>query len=453
MPNKDLIKTIVKGESKTIEFKTSFQKEAVESVVAFANSYGGKIFIGVEDNGNILGVSISGETIQNYVNTIKQNTQPSIIVDIEEHEIDSKVILVIDVKEYPLKPISYKNRYYKRVKNSNHLMSLDEISNEHLKTINASWDYCIDDRHDFSDISQENIDKFITKIEKFQNKTFNDDPMTILRKYELIKEDKLTFGAYLLFTSNNSSLTAFQVGRFKSETKIIDNIDINTDVLSQVDIAIEFITKHLMVEFIITGNPQREEKYDYPIEAIREIVINMIVHRDYRDSGNSIIKIFDDRIEFFNPGKLYDDITIEKLQSGAYSSRTRNRAIARAFKEAGIIERYGSGIARIKNECKIHGVITPIFEEFVHGFRVVLFKEKLTQDSETLNEPLNETLNEPLKLILDLMTNNPNITKDELIDKTNTSRATVSRNIKKLKDKGLLGRVGSDKTGYWEVKS
>jgi len=71
----------------------------------------------------------------------------------------------------------------------------------------------------------------------------------------------------------------------------------------------------------------------------------------------TFIKIFDDRIEFFNPGKLYDDLTIEKLQSDNYSSRTRNRAIARAFKEAGIIERYGSGIARIKNECKAHGVI------------------------------------------------------------------------------------------------
>ena len=104
-----------------------------------------------------------------------------------------------------------------------------------------------------------------------------------------------------------------------------------------------------MVEFIITGEPQRTEKYDYPLDAIREIITNMIVHRDYRDSGNSVVKIFDDRMEFFNPGKLYDDITIEKLVSGDYSSRSRNRALAKIFKEAGIIERYGSGIKRIIN--------------------------------------------------------------------------------------------------------
>jgi ATP-dependent DNA helicase RecG len=91
-------------------------------------------------------------------------------------------------------------------------MSLDEIANMHLQTINASWDYYIDDRHDFSDISQENIDYFISKVEQNLNKKFTDDPMTILRKYELIKEDKLTFGAYLLFTSNNSALKRGESG-------------------------------------------------------------------------------------------------------------------------------------------------------------------------------------------------------------------------------------------------
>ena len=372
---------ISQGENRSVEFKTSFQKEVIESIVAFANAKGGIIFIGVLDDGVVQGVDVGYETIQNYINTIKQNTQPSLIVEIEELDIESKIVLVIDIKEQPIKPIACKNRYYKRYRNSNHLMSLDEISNEHLKTINASWDYYVDDRHDFSDISQENIIKAIEKIENYQGKKFNDDPMTILKKFELIKEDRLTFGAYLLFTCNNSALTAFAIGRFKSPTKIIDNIDINTDIISQIDTAIQFIQKHLMVEFIITGNPQREEKYDYPLEAIREIVINMIVHRDYRDSGHSVIKIFDDRIEFFNPGKLYDDITIEKLNSNNYSSKTRNRAIARFFKEAGIIERYGSGINRIKAECEAHGVVEPLFEEFVHGFRVTLFKEKLSDQA------------------------------------------------------------------------
>ena len=439
------IQTLIEtGESKNIEFKASFQKEVIESVVSFANSYGGRILIGIDDNSQIIGISISDETIQNYINTIKQNTQPNIIVDINQYEIDNKIILIIEVKEYPLKPISYKNRYYKRVKNSNHIMSLDEISNEHLKTINSSWDYYVDDRHSFEDISQENIINLIQKIEKYQGKTFDDDPMTILRKYELIKDDKLTFGAYLLFTSNNSVLTAFQIGRFKSDTSIIDNIDINTNLLNQIDIAIEFIKKHLMTEFIITGEPQRTIKYDYPLEAIREIVINMIVHRDYRDSGNSIIKIFDDRIEFFNPGKLYDDITIEKLNSGDYSSRTRNRAIARIFKESGIIEQYESGISRIKKECKKHGQIEPKFEEFVHGFRVIIFKQKLDKIVGGANDGVNN--------LLEFIQKNPNLKASQISESMDISLRTIERYLKKLKEENKIEFKGAPKIGGYFAK-
>jgi len=436
-----ILSLIKQGESQTVEFKLSFQKEVIVSVVAFANAKGGKIFIGVSDNGEIVGVTLKKETLQDWVNQIKLNTQPSILVDIESIEINDKSIVIIDVKEYPLKPIAFKNRYYKRMKNSNHLMNLDEIANMHLQTINSSWDYYIDDRHDFDDISQENIDYFLEKVEKNLGKTFREDPFTVLKKYELIKEDKLTFGAYLLFTCNNSAITAFQIGRFKTPIDIIDNIDINTNLFAQIDIAIEFIKKHLMTEFIITGEPQRTVKYDYPLEAIREIVINMIVHRDYRDSGNSIIKIFDDRIEFFNPGKLYGDLTIEKLQSGNYSSRTRNRAIARAFKEAGIIERYGSGIARIKNECKIHGVIEPKFEEFVHGFRVILYKEKLQNDNVGTNE-----------LYYFIKENQPIRTLHIKEYFNQVTTRTLERWIKKLRDENKIEFRGSKKMGGYYVK-
>ena len=165
-----ILEQILSGEGKTTEFKLSFQKETIESIVAFANAKGGKIFIGVDDTGKIIGTSVNNESIQKYINTIKQNTQPNLIVDIEEYKIENKTILAIDVQEQPVKPIAYKNRYFKRIKNSNHQMNLDEIDNEHLKTINASWDYYIDTRHDFSDISIEKAIKLQEKIEKYQDK-------------------------------------------------------------------------------------------------------------------------------------------------------------------------------------------------------------------------------------------------------------------------------------------
>ena len=139
LTKKELFDYIKTKESQYIEFKTSFGKEVIESVVAFANSYGGYIFIGIKDNGFINGVEIASETLKNWINQIKTNTQPNILVDMQDFEIDAKTIVAIEVKEYPIKPIAFKNRYYKRIKNSNHLMSLDEIANEHLKSINSSW--------------------------------------------------------------------------------------------------------------------------------------------------------------------------------------------------------------------------------------------------------------------------------------------------------------------------
>ncbi|NOQ93498.1 MAG: AAA family ATPase, partial [Methylophaga sp.] len=260
-----LLAQIQQGEGQKTEFKTSFQKEVIESVVAFANAKGGKIFIGISDSEKIMGITVNAESIQNYINSIKQNTQPNIIVDINEVSLEEKTILVIDVQEQPIKPIAYKNRYFKRVNNSNHLMSLNEIANEHLKTMNESWDCHIDTLHDFEDISIDKAIKLIERIEHYQEKKFNDDIFSILKKYELIKNEQLTFGAYLLFVSNISSLTGMQIGRFKTETKIIDSLSLNTDVLTEVEKTLTFIRKNLMVEYIITGEPQRIERYDYPL--------------------------------------------------------------------------------------------------------------------------------------------------------------------------------------------
>ena len=433
-----IIEQIQQGESDHLEFKSSFQKEVIESVVAFANAKGGMVVIGIDDKQQILGVTLGVETLQNWQNQIKNSTYPQTIPDIDVIDIEGKQLVLISIQEQPIKPIAYKQRYFKRVRNANHLMSLDEISNEHLKTLNASWDYYIDTRHDFSDISQDKIISLIQRIERHQHKQFDDDLFGILRKYELIKDDKLTWAAYLLFVDNFSAITPLQIGRFKSNISIIDNIDIATDLPTQVDTALGFIRKHLMVEFIITGAAERTERYDYPLDAIREIVINMIVHRDYQDSGVSIIKIFDDRIEFFNPGKLHGDLTVEQLLSGQYSSKPRNRAIANMFKEAGIIERYGSGIARICNICLDFGIATPIFEEFQHGFRVTVSK----------NGGVNGGVNE----LLTFITNTPGLNTRQLVTQRNQPQRTLERWLKQLKEEQKIEYRGSSKTGGYYAK-
>ncbi len=152
-----IVELIHTGENQHTEFKASFQKEVIETVVAFANSQGGQIVVGVANDGKQLGVSLTPETLKDWLNQIKNNTYPSVLPEMEVHEVDGKTLVLIRVTEQPIKPIACKNRYFKRIQNSNHLMTLDEIANEHLRTINSSWDYHNDPRHDFSDVSMEKV--------------------------------------------------------------------------------------------------------------------------------------------------------------------------------------------------------------------------------------------------------------------------------------------------------
>ena len=366
-----------KSENNNTEFKRSFNEDVIETLVAFANAKGGTVYVGVTDAGTVKGITIGKETVQNWINEVKNKTAPQLIPDVELIDIDSYTVAKIFVPEYPIKPVATRGRYYKRVASANHLMSINEIANEHLKTLNTSWDFYIDPNHTMNDISDEKVSKLLRKINQQTQNEITLSNNDFLNKMEILRDEKITFGAYLLFAKDYCLLSDVQVGRFKSDITIIDSISLNTDLFQEVEDIIAFIKKHLMVAYIITGEPQRTERFDYPLDAIREIVINMIVHRDYRESSASIIKIFDDRIEFYNPGKLYGGITINDLLTGDYTSKSRNKLIAKIFKEAGLIERYGSGIMRVRHICKEFGIVEPIFQEISNGFMVILFNEKL----------------------------------------------------------------------------
>jgi len=274
----ETINILPAAESERVEFKTSFNEDVIETLVAFSNAKGGTLYIGIADNGDIKGIQIGKETVQNWINEVKNKTAPQIIPDVEMLTIKGKTVAVINVIEYPIKPVSKSGRYYKRIANANHLMSIDEIANEHLKTINSSWDFYPDPNHSLKDISLEKVSRFIKNIESCVQNTIEMAGLDFLEKMEIIRNNQLTFGGYLLFVKDYCSISDIQVGRFKSETTIIDSISIGTDLFTETDELIAFIKKHLMIEYIITGEPQRTERFDYPLDAIREIVINMIVH-------------------------------------------------------------------------------------------------------------------------------------------------------------------------------
>ena len=438
-------------EDQHTEFKSSFGDTAIETLSAFANTSGGKVYIGLDNKGTpVKGFTVGAETLQKWINEVKVKTQPSIIPDINVKQIRGVTIGILSVKEFPVKPVAFKGRYFKRINNSNHQLSAPEIATMHMRSFNASWDSYIDPERTTAFLSLEKVQQFIIRCNTDKQPAITDDPLTILNKFELIKNTQITNAAYLMFARTDVFQATIELGRFSTPTSIKDGITLRTDLFNEVELVLDFIRKHINKSYTISGDPEREERWQYPLPAIREIVINMIVHRDYMDYGDSSVKIYDDHIEFFNPGRLPDSITVEQLLRDDYSSQARNKRIAATFKEAKFIEKYGSGIKRIRESFRDHGLSAPEFENFQHGFRVLVSAAPLT--NEGVSEGVSEGVNEGVAILTELIARSPGKRLPYYAEQLNIPRKTVERWLKTLRKEQAIVFKGPPKTGgYWIV--
>jgi len=442
-------KILRSGESLTVEFKESFDRESLETVVAFANTRGGIILIGVHNNGIVKGISVGTDTMVNWSNQISQVTEPTVIPELESVQINGKYVVVIKIKEYPLKPVSFRGRCFKRVSNSNRQMSPQEIAQMHLQSTGNSWDALPAAVADSDILDLVNIKNYILSSTSSGRRNFSNSakPVEVLEKLELIKDNKPTWAALLLFGKNpQSPLTQATVhcGRFKGETKIIDDRLISGTIIDQIDEVMDFIRKNTNVEFVITGKPQRDEIWDYPLEALREAVINAICHRDYSEPSDIQIKIFDDSIHIWNPGGLPFDLTIDDLLDPAHSSKPRNKLIAQVFYDMALIERYGSGIQRMIADCVKAGLPEPDFEEKFGGFTITFNKDILTEKN------LKELgLNERQIKAVTYVKENGKITNKKYREITGISDEGARIDLKGLLEKEILVSRGKGRNVHY----
>ena len=462
--------TLPEKESLTAEFKTSFNEDVIETLVAFCNAKGGTVYVGVSDKGKAVGVTIGTETIQQWINEIKNKTSPKIIPDAEELTIDNKNVISLYVQEYPIKPVSTRGKYYKRVGNSNHLLSPTEVANMHLQTVNSSWDYYPRPNKTIHDISLEKVERIMNIIKRRDDNFQFENAREFLIKNELLfEDDRISNGCFLMFSKGENLYTTVQMGHFASEILIKDDVVNSDDILTQVEEVMQFLRKHISKSLIITDTQvENIQRWQYPLDALREIVLNMIIHRDYTAASNSIIKVFPDHILFYNPGVLPDTITLEQLKTNQYISTPRNRQIAKVAKEMGIIERYGTGIRRVRKMFTDYGLEEPKYEVVSGGMYVTVFGLIFEENNEEI--PPDETVEENVKkvgnrvgnrvgnnitknqqLILNCIDEKPHITIVDLSLILGISTRKIEANIQKIKAKGLIERIGTRKEGYWKI--
>ncbi len=461
------------AESSKVEWKPSLSQinEIIETIAGFSNTEGGKVFVGVDGGGRVIGVQIGKDTLESLANRIIQNTDPKIHPRISVKDIEGKKVIVIEIKESLDRLVLAFGRPFKRVGKSTMRMGKDEyerlILEKHKSKLYFDEQICKDAK--ITDISKEKLLAFIKKAKEQRGLSIDSglSMADILRKLKLMKDGKLTNAAILLFGKDAQAFflqSELKAIRFKGvdETRpMLDFKTIGGDAITLLEKAESFIFDHIpMKAWIESGKLQRQEKWLYPPDAIREALANALAHRDYASPGKVQVRIFDDRLEIWNPGLLPPPLTLDKLK-GKHDSFPRNPLIAKAFFWIKFAEDVGSGTSKIVQWCKEWGLPEPVYEEAGASFVTVFYNPKPEEGSlrgsektveKAVEKTVEKAVEKTVEKIITIIKANPQITQKELIDKTGLTRRGIEWNLKKLKAENRIQRVGPDKGGHWETR-
>jgi ATP-dependent DNA helicase RecG len=432
------------NESDKIEFKESFDREAVVTAGAFANTRGGTIFIGITDHGNVVGTLIGTESIREWANTISQSTEPRLIPEIEEISREGKPVVAIHIKENPLKPVSVRGRCYRRVGTSNRAMQPHEIAEMHLQSTGSSWDLTPAQKTTLADLDLAKVADYIKKANETGRRNIapGESPQTVLEKIGLVQDNKPSWAAILLFGKDPQrflSQATIHCGLFDTdEISVLDDRMVTGTILEQVNDAIEFIRKNIRVAFVMTGEPEHKQVWDYPVEALREAVINAVCHRDYTISSSVEIRILRDSLKVWSPGRLAFGITLPELFA-PHSSVLRNKGIAQIFYDIAWIERWGSGIQKIRTACAEAKLPEPVFQED-QGFSVV-FRKDIFNEEYLGQQGLNNRQIQAVAYIRE----HGKITNSEFQILASIKKRQATKDLNDLEERQVISRVG--KTG------
>lgn len=306
------------------------------------------------------------------------------------------------------------------------------------------------------------IANFIDKVNSSGRFKLDRSILENLQKLRLIIESNITNAAWLLFAKDTTGYNV-HLGRFKTPSLIIDDKMLNSSLFEVVEETMRYLIGQIKVAFEIAGMPtSRTEIFEYPIPALRELVLNAIIHRDYMSPVDIQIKIFDNKITFFNPGVLFGNLTVEDLKKDNYQAYARNKLIAEAFYLTGQIEKYGSGFLRIRNEVRAYPTMNFDFEEIPNGMLLSLSytKQKTMTEadiegvSEGVSEGVNEGVSEGVNKLLFLIDKNPGNRIPFFEYSFDVPGKTIERWIKQLKRENKIVFKGAPRTGgYWRIEN
>ncbi len=367
-------------ESQSIEYKESWRDEYLKWICGFANAQGGKIYIGINDLGEVVGVKNSKTLLEDIPNKIV--TTMGILSDVNLISNDGKDIIEIVVTKSNM-PIAYKGIYYYRSGSTKQELKGNALQEFLLKKLGMSWDDTFIDGASLNDIDPDAVmyfQKMAVANNRMPGESITDDIAIILDNLNLMDGNgRLKVAALLLFGKRPSRFVSscdFRIGRFiKDDTDLIFQDVVDGDLIRMADRIINVLRSKYLISPIHYEGLQRIEPLEIPEDALREAIFNSIIHRLYT-GAHTQMKVWNDKIELWNDGNLPEGMTIQNLME-SHSSKPRNPNIAEVFYKAGFIESWGRGISKIRNGFASAGLPDPKFEESCGGILVTMYRPEI----------------------------------------------------------------------------
>jgi ATP-dependent DNA helicase RecG len=437
---------IIMPEQQNIEYKSSWHDDYLKWICGFANAQGGKIYIGKDDVGKVVGVEDYKRLMDDIPNKVKNLM--GITVEVNLLQEDDKHFIEMIVQPYSV-PISLRGRYYYRSGSVKQELTGAALNEFLLKRAGHTWDDVVDVSATFNDIDEKTIKIFLRKAEEAGRLPDVDGLSTpeLLEKLRLTKNGQLKRAAIVLFGKDPGAFypnTFVKIGKFADndfevrfqETEESNIIQLLDKVLRTLDY--KFLIRHISFQGM-----NRIETLEYPLAALREMLLNALIHRNYMGAPTQI-RVYDNKLFIWNDGGLPETITLQQLKQ-SHASHPRNPILAEACFRGGFIDSWGSGIMKIIDSCKAAGLPAPEMSEKEGGFVVTLFKDRFSVE-QLQQLGLNER---QVKAIL-YTKEYGKITNAEYQEINNISRRTATRDIAELVDKfKILGQTGSTGAGSY----
>ena len=477
-----IFEELLKGESKNLEYKSELpvkSEKYMKSVVAFANTSGGKLIIGIDDETRkVVGVDKDSvfQNMDRIANAISDSCEPQIIPDITFQNIDGKCVVIVEIypgrnRPYYLKNAGKNRGVYVRVAGTSRLADETKIRELELEGSHMSWDeqICVG-----YPVTQHAVNKLCHDIHEHMVKAMSEEAEKIpevtkeqLIGWKLLRQSEgelMATNGFVLLTSDYFPFAKIQCALFKGNDRdeFIDKKEYTGPLYEQIEGAYQFVLRHISRSAEIDGLI-RKERYELPIGAIREMIINAQCHRNFMDNSCIQIALYDDRLEVTSPGMLYGGLTLEEAMNGR--SKIRNRVVAEVFSRMELIEEWGTGIRRILKRAEEYGLREPEFLEIGDTFRVNLYRQDPQKPIKKADKkPIKKADKKPIKKadkkpitrerqekILSYVKEHGAVTNKEAREMLGLAESTTKRLLKQMVQEELLKEQGEKKTRIYKL--